>query len=1030
MKRDHPQGILKFCIAVLIAITFGFSSSVAQPTAIDITLKDDGNGNLEVYIRPNAALSAPATFSALTFTISWEVSASATLGSPDQFQYGGPPFCAFSTALVSQETGPYVDGSSNYMVHNAFGGSFPSSGCDWVANAEIPWVKIPYTVCSGSPSFQIASDAWTVANNREFYASLNGSLVTGVIYGLGVPNVAPNATIDCLGICGGTTVIGTSCDDGDDCTTGEVFDASCLCTGGVSKYYSQGSGNISDAIWDCMPVGVGGSVTFDQNTTMVVQNGHSVNHDLGSVSVSTFELELGGTFSSDSPNDVLGISDSSLINSTNFGPLVVEWYKPGTPNYASGAGLVLTDAICNGSGVDFNNASLTINREFNITSGNFDANNNPIRLVSDMNGTALIGDLSSGTLSNAGNTTLERYIPGGVTNWRNLGTAMMDNTLEQWDNDFITSGIPNSDFPTFTDSNGDIWPNIYQYDETSAAGAIGGAARDTGFYPPANMANNFINGSGYWVWCGDSLSGTDPFTIDVTGTPNVGPIILPLANSLPNGPDPDQLSNMGWNMVSNPLPSPVDFSLFDLAGNIENKYWIYDPVSGVTALWDEGLGTSVPALVLNGNIQSSQAMWMHAFNSGGVVVVVDEDAKIDDASANGVFGGSSPRAYPALRVEISSEMNTYFDEVLVLFSSNGSTGRDLDDAIKLFYGYNGAPMLSIRSSENIDLTLNNMGSITVGMEIPMKVSTSTYGEYTLRIHDLIDPSALDVFILEDLQTGVITPITEGATYTFVTSASDMELRFLIHAPYPTVSVDMKMFLEGPYDGSSGLMNDDLRVGGFIPDTEPFTALGFTQVNGGDETIDDGVLLTTGNDAIVDWVLLELREDLNSSNIVSTFAVLVQRDGDVVSMDGSSPVELIAEEGEYYISVRHRNHLGVMTAGTFFLNGTPTTIDFSDVSVSTYGIEAQKILPGNVRVMWAGNVEPDDLIKYTGTANDRDLILTAIGGIVPTNTASGYFQEDVDMDGVVKYTGANNDRDPVLLNIGGSIPTDIRVEQLP
>jgi hypothetical protein len=38
--------------------------------------------------------------------------------------------------------------------------------------------------------------------------------------------------------------------------------------------------------------------------------------------------------------------------------------------------------------------------------------------------------------------------------------------------------------------------------------------------------------------------------------------------------------------------------------------------------------------------------------------------------------------------------------------------------------------------------------------------------------------------------------------------------------------------------------------------------------------------------------------------------------------------------------------------------------------------------------------------------------------------------DVNMDGLVKYTGANNDRDPILTNVGGTIPTNVRSEQLP
>lgn len=81
-------------------------------------------------------------------------------------------------------------------------------------------------------------------------------------------------------------------------------------------------------------------------------------------------------------------------------------------------------------------------------------------------------------------------------------------------------------------------------------------------------------------------------------------------------------------------------------------------------------------------------------------------------------------------------------------------------------------------------------------------------------------------------------------------------------------------------------------------------------------------------------------------------------------------------------------------------------------------------------LWCGDVSFDGVVKYTGVGNDRDPIISAIGGTVPTATIIGYHSEDVNLDGTVKYTGANNDRDPILQTIGGTVPTAIRVEQVP
>ncbi|MBK8338859.1 MAG: hypothetical protein IPK99_02065 [Flavobacteriales bacterium] len=75
-------------------------------------------------------------------------------------------------------------------------------------------------------------------------------------------------------------------------------------------------------------------------------------------------------------------------------------------------------------------------------------------------------------------------------------------------------------------------------------------------------------------------------------------------------------------------------------------------------------------------------------------------------------------------------------------------------------------------------------------------------------------------------------------------------------------------------------------------------------------------------------------------------------------------------------------------------------------------------------------DPDASLKYAGGSNDRDPILVAIGGVVPTATVNGYLPTDVTLDGVVKYAGSNNDRDPILINIGGAVPTSTRAQQLP
>lgn len=246
-------------------------------------------------------------------------------------------------------------------------------------------------------------------------------------------------------------------------------------------------------------------------------------------------------------------------------------------------------------------------------------------------------------------------------------------------------------------------------------------------------------------------------------------------------------------------------------------------------------------------------------------------------------------------------------------------------------------------------------------------------------------------------------------------------------PSATPRIAAKCFLEGPYDTGLGLMHDSLRVRGLIPPQEPYSAIGLVPVNSG-ASVAPAVLATIGPNAIVDWVLLELRDPVTPSAVVERRCALLQRDGDIVETDGASAVALSSPAGPYHVAVRHRNHLGAMTAAAINLTGT-IALDLTTAATTMHGAEARKT-EGAAQLLWSGNAWLDNVLRYVGDGNDRDPLLAAVGGSVPTATLTGYRAEDINMDGEVRYVGQGNDRDPILVNIGGSVPTNTRVEQLP
>lgn len=266
--------------------------------------------------------------------------------------------------------------------------------------------------------------------------------------------------------------------------------------------------------------------------------------------------------------------------------------------------------------------------------------------------------------------------------------------------------------------------------------------------------------------------------------------------------------------------------------------------------------------------------------------------------------------------------------------------------------------------------------------------------------------------------------------------------------FSQVQVDVKAFLSGPYVASTGKMHDSLRAlvinptvnVGVIPYLEPYSnsPYYYPQIpNGsGGETVTQFILNTIGDSAIVDWVLLELRDKTNPTILLSTKRALVRCDGKVVSnIDGTSPVIFSnVSADDYYVSIRHRNHLGVMTANAIPLQySTAAFVDFT----TTDPVYVKPNLPGNapyaprkdlgngVMGLWSGNATYNDhLIKYNGLNSDKREILTAIGFGTPGNIIVGnYRREDLNMDGTIKYGGINSgDTRIIYLNLGGTIAT--------
>ena len=193
--------------------------------------------------------------------------------------------------------------------------------------------------------------------------------------------------------------------------------------------------------------------------------------------------------------------------------------------------------------------------------------------------------------------------------------------------------------------------------------------------------------------------------------------------------------------------------------------------------------------------------------------------------------------------------------------------------------------------------------------------------------------------------------------------------------------NFKVWLQGPYDTNTHEMTTALNAVGIIPLTSPYA--------------DDPRQVSAIPSNATDWVLLQLQSSTNSTPFVSK-SVFLGQEGTLLSDSGAAELMLEASTGSYYVAIKHRNHLAVMSAEPVPFTNRFVSYDFTPGADQYYGNTNGAIqLESNVWGLIAGDADGD------GEILGVDALL------YDTQTKSnGYKRADFNLDGVV----SNDDRE--------------------
>ena len=237
-----------------------------------------------------------------------------------------------------------------------------------------------------------------------------------------------------------------------------------------------------------------------------------------------------------------------------------------------------------------------------------------------------------------------------------------------------------------------------------------------------------------------------------------------------------------------------------------------------------------------------------------------------------------------------------------------------------------------------------------------------------------------------------------------------------------IMLNTRVWLQGVFNETH--MVDKLRESGLLPTQEPYSQAipnPFSDHQGG-ETLSDELLATEGLSAPVDWVLVELRNATDPTQVMGSKAAVVLRDSRIVNAEtGSEDLMFDLPSGDYQVAIRHRNHLGAMTFSAVTFAGAPELVDFSSPALDTWGEHARLVSDGKA-LLRTGDANHDGRVVTDGPGNDLTHLLTQVLS-APGNAdfnvnyiINGYRNSDLSLDGDTIFSGVGNDGNLALGNI--------------
>ena len=494
----------------------------------------------------------------------------------------------------------------------------------------------------------------------------------------------------------------------------------------------------------------------------------------------------------------------------------------------------------NSNGTIFNGGKVYISGHIYPNQGVINSNDNII-LMSDAMNTAGIMEIQPGA-DFIGTIETRRLIDAGSTNWRFLTMPVQNADLEQFDDDFITSGFTGTDYPNWP-SAASPWSSFYFYDEDL------GTFYNDGFYVPNSTSDIVETGQGVWIWCGDTITGTQDFLIDAFGDINKGDVNYNVTFDNATG-DPDQ---DGWNMVANPYPCAIDWDnpTWDKT-NIDDAVYIWNPDNEQFASYVGGVGINQGSNL----IAQFQGFFVRS-NNNNPQLVVKESCKTNRNAAF-IKKATNP---DLIRLEIGYGQQQTAETVL-RHTVGATDSVDADyDAIHFKYSTVDVPEIYTLLNE-VEYGINSLESSSQTKEIPLVITSNFDGVMEVKATDL--SGATGCLILEDTYTGISVDLMQDTSYSFYSYDTTTAPRFILKL---SDEVAYQVSDLSCFDSQDGAIQINANNANLTSLTNP----NFTQTGGNWQNLESDTYIVSGQNvclSYIDTISINQPADLEL-NVIST-----------------------------------------------------------------------------------------------------------------------------------------------------------------